>query len=206
MIVACLDLEGVLFPEIWINVAEITNIPELSLTTRDINDYDKLMAHRLSILNKNNIKIDRIKEVISALEPLDGAKDFYFKLREKFQIIILSDTFYQFAMPLMKKLEYPTIFCHNLILENDGTITGYKLRLKELKKNSVKRLKELNFKTIACGDSYNDILMLEEADRGILFNPPENIAKQFKKFDIAKNHTELWNNFLNAEKKINLKF
>lgn len=202
MILTCLDLEGVLFPEIWINVAEKTNIPELRLTTRDISDYDELMSHRLKILKEKKIKLNDIKDVIKTLKPLDGVKDFFNKLKEKFQVIILSDTFYQFAMPLMKQLDYPTIFCHNLIIGDDDYIKGYKLRINDAKCNSVLKFKELNFKTIACGDSYNDITMLKNADRGILFRPPQNVIDEFKEFKVAFDYNKLWELFLQAENEL----
>jgi phosphoserine/homoserine phosphotransferase len=196
MVVACLDLEGVLFPEIWINVAEKTGISALKLTTRDISDYDKLMRHRLKILKKHNIKINKIKEVISTLNPIPGAKDFFCKLKKDFQVIILSDTFYQFAMPLMKQIDYPTIFCHNLIINNNGLVTNYELRMNDAKKNSVIKLKELNFKTIACGDSYNDTTMLAEADKGILFKPPANVINDFPQYPVTENYDDLLELFL----------
>ena len=199
MIMACLDLEGVLFPEIWINVANKTEIPELRLTTRDISDYDKLMQHRLKILKEKKIAIQEIKNIINTLKPLPGAKAFFKRLKEKYQIIILSDTFYQFAMPLMKQLDYPTIFCHSLVINNYGYITNYKLRMKDSKKNSIIKLRELKFNTIACGDSYNDIAMLESADKGILFRPPENFVEDYSKFPIAMDYDSLWKEFITAE-------
>jgi phosphoserine/homoserine phosphotransferase len=202
MILACLDLEGVLFPEIWINVAEKTNIPDLRLTTRDISNYDELMKYRLKILKEKKIKLNDIKEVINTLRPLDGAKEFFIKLKEKFQIIILSDTFYQFAMPLMKQLDYPTIFCHNLLIDDDGYIKDYKLRINDAKRNSVLKFKDLNFKIIACGDSYNDIAMLKSADRGILFKPPQNVVDEFKEFTVAFDYNKLWELFLQSEKEL----
>ena len=202
MLVACLDLEGVLLPEIWINVAEKTKIPELRLTTRDISDYDELMRHRLKILKENDITIELIKDVIDGLSPLDGARDFLYKLKEKFQIIILSDTFYQFAMPLMKKLDYPTLFCHKLIIDNNGYIVDYKLRLNDSKRNAVIKLKELNFNIIATGDSYNDITMLKEADRGILFRPPQNVINEFPQFPVSVDYNGLLEEFIKAEEEI----
>ena len=196
MIVTCLDLEGVLFPEIWINVAEKTGIKELRLTTRDINDYDKLMQHRLKILKEYKIKLSYIQKIINTLKPLKGAKEFYFKLRKEFQVIILSDTFYQFAMPFMKQIEYPALFCHNLIIDDNGFISNYKLRIKDAKKNSVLKLKELNFKTIACGDSYNDLSMLKAADKGILFKPPQSVKDEFSQYPVAENYEDLWDEFI----------
>lgn len=199
MILACLDLEGVFLPEIWINVAEKTGVKELKLTTRDINDYDKLMRYRLEILKDNNIKLRDIEDVINTLEPLEGAKDFLNKLKSEFQVVILSDTFYQFAMPLMKKLDYPTLFCHNLKSDNEGFISDYILRVKDSKRNAVIKFKDMNFKTIASGDSYNDISMLKEAHKGILFSPPENVVKEFPQFPVTYDYQTLWNEFIKAK-------
>lgn len=202
MILACMDLEGVFLPEIWINVAERTGIKELRLTTRDINDYDKLMQHRLKILRENKIKLKDIENVISTLSPLEGAKDFLLRLKERFQLVILSDTFYQFAMPLMKKLDFPTLFCHNLETDNEGYISKYILRIKDSKKNAVTKFKELNFTTIASGDSYNDISMLKEAHKGILFSPPENVVKEFPQFPVAYDYEKLYELFMKAEEEL----
>ena len=176
---ACLDLEGVLLPEIWIAFAEKTGLEKLRLTTRDIPDYDKLMQDRLKILNENNLKLMDIENVIKTLSPLEGANDFLNWLSSEFQVIILSDTFYQFVGPLMENLGYPTLFCNELLVENDGEITGYRLRQKDGKTKAVSALKGLNFQVIAAGDSYNDIGMLQEADAGILFCPPDNVIKEF---------------------------
>ena len=203
MIIACLDLEGVLLPEIWINVAEKTNIPKLRLTTRDIKNYDELMQHRLKILKEKNINLKDIKNIIETLCPLPGASEFLKKLQENFQVIILSDTFYQFAMPLMKKLNYPVLFCHDLITNNEDLIINYKLRLKELKMNSVLKLKELNFKIIACGDSYNDVTMFSKADKGILFKPPQNVTVEFPQYPVALDYDSLWTEFIKAKEEIN---
>lgn len=202
MIIACLDLEGVLVPEIWIAVAEKTGIEDLRLTTRDISDYDKLMKHRISILDKHKIDIKLIQEVINKIEPLQGAVEFIGRLREKFQIIILSDTFYQFGMPLMKKLGNPTLFCHDLVIDEAGKIINYKLRMADQKRETVKRLKELNFNIIASGDSYNDTNMLSVADRGVLFCPPQRVIDEFPQYPVASNHEELFNYFIQAEKEI----
>ncbi len=202
MILACLDLEGVLLPEIWINVADKFGVKELRLTTRDISDYDQLMNHRIKILREKNIKMKDIEEVIATLSPLDGASDFLNRLREKFQIIILSDTFYQFAMPLMKKLGYPTLFCHKLIIDKEGFISGYKLRIKDSKRESVKAFHKINFSVIATGDSYNDTTMLGEADKGILFCPPDNVIKEFPQFQVAVTYDKLFELFCDAEKEI----
>jgi phosphoserine / homoserine phosphotransferase len=202
MILACLDLEGVFLPEIWINVAEKTGVPQLRLTTRDISDYDELMKYRLKILKEKNIKLNDIIEVINTLSPLSGACEFLKQLQERFQVIILSDTFYQFAMPLMKKLGFPVLFCHDLETDKEGYISDYKLRIKESKKTAVLNLKQLNYKIIASGDSYNDVTMLSAADKGILFCPPDNVIKEFPQFPVSMNYEELWEEFLSAEKEI----
>ncbi|MDF1658507.1 MAG: bifunctional phosphoserine phosphatase/homoserine phosphotransferase ThrH, partial [Verrucomicrobiales bacterium] len=185
MEIACLDLEGVLIPEIWINVAEKTGIKELLATTRDIPDYDVLMRQRLDILAANDLTIHDIQSVIDTLTPLDGAKDFLDWLKSEFQVVILSDTFYEFADPLMRQLDYPTLFCHKLGLDERGTITDYHLRMPDQKREAVKRFHEINFKVIAAGDSYNDTTMLTEADRGILFCPPQNVIDEFPQFPVA---------------------
>ncbi len=194
--IACLDLEGVLIPEIWINVSEKTKIKELSLTTRDISDYDVLMKKRLQILADNQLTLKDIQEVIATLKPLEGAKDFLDWLKSEFQVIILSDTFYEFAKPLMKQLDYPCLFCHRLEVDQDYKITDYKIRLKDQKKESVKALQKLNFQVIASGDSYNDTAMLTQAEAGILFCPPDNVIREFPQFPVAKNYEELKINFL----------
>lgn len=183
MITACLDMEGVLFPEIWINVAEKTGVQELKLTTRDIPDYDELMQKRIGILRTHGITLRQIQAVIAELRPLDGAVEFLAWLRERFQLVILSDTFYQFAMPLMKQIGYPAIFCHNLITDENNMITGYKLRQPDAKKAVVDAFRsQLLMETIAMGDSYNDTTMLGAADRGILFCPPQNVIDEFPQF------------------------
>ena len=187
---ACLDLEGVLLPEIWIKFAEKTGIEELKLTTRDIPDYDELMQGRLSILREKNLKIQDIHDVIATLSPLDGAIDFLNWLKSEFQVIILSDTFYQFAGPLMKQLAYPTLFCHNLIINDEGVIVDYKLRQKDQKTKAVKALQSLNLKVISAGDSYNDTGMLQQADAGILFCPPQRVIEEFPQFPVATNYDE----------------
>ncbi|MBW2327798.1 MAG: bifunctional phosphoserine phosphatase/homoserine phosphotransferase ThrH [Deltaproteobacteria bacterium] len=172
MHIVCSDLEGVFVPEIWINVAEKTGIKELRLTTRDISDYDVLMKRRLAILEENGLKIGDITEVIATMDPLEGAVEFLDWVRSRTQIIVVSDTFDQFAGPLMKKLGWPTLLCHTLSIEPDGFISGYVLRQKDSKREAVISLKNLNYKTMAVGDSYNDITMLKEADNGIII---ENI-------------------------------
>ena len=190
---ACLDLEGVLLPEIWIAFAEKTGIEQLRLTTRDISDYDELMQGRLKILKDNNLKLIDIQNVIKTLSPLEGAIDFLSWLKSEFQVIILSDTFYQFVGPLMQSLDYPTLFCNELIVNSKGDITGYRLRLEDGKTKAVSALKGLNFKIIAAGDSYNDTGMLQEADAGILFCPPENVIKEFPQFHVSRDYEEFKN-------------
>ena len=201
---ACLDLEGVLLPEIWIAFAEKTGIEELRLTTRDIPDYDELMVGRLKILKENNLKLIDIENVIKTLIPLEGAKNFLDWLKSEFQVIILSDTFYQFAKPLMGSLDYPTLFCHELIIDNKGEIKGYRLRQPDGKTKAVSALKGLNFQVIAAGDSYNDIGMLKEADAGILFCPPENVIEEFPQFPVSRNYTEFKQFFLERRAYIKL--
>ena len=188
--IACLDLEGVLLPEIWIKFSEKTGVEDLKLTTRDIPDYDELMTKRLSILKENNYKLENIKEVISTLKPLDGAIDFHNWLKSEFQVIILSDTFYQFVSPLMKQLDYPTLFCHQLVIDSDDSIVGYKLRQANGKQEAVKALQNLNFKVVAAGDSYNDIGMLKQADEGILFDPPKNVISDYPQFSVSTSYAD----------------
>jgi len=196
--IACLDLEGVLVPEIWINVAEKTGIAELRLTTRDIPDYDVLMKRRLQILDQHRLKLQDIQAVIATMSPLEGAQEFLHWLQSEFQVIILSDTFYQFAQPLMKQLHFPTLFCHSLKVDKAGKITDYVLRMKDQKRESVKKLKDLNFKVAAAGDSYNDIGMLEAADVGILFCPPEKIVQEYPRFQVTRDYTQLKATFQKA--------
>ena len=199
----CLDLEGVLLPEIWVAFAEKTGIEQLKLTTREIPDYDELMQGRLKILNDNNLKLIDIQNVIKTLSPLAGAIDFLAWLKSEFQVIILSDTFYQFVEPLMKSLDYPTLFCNDLIVNSKGDITGYQLRQKDGKTKAVSALKKLNFKVIAAGDSYNDTGMLQEADAGILFCPPENVIKEFPQFPVSRNYEEFKNTLLEMRVALN---
>ena len=200
--IACLVLEGVLLPEIWIAFAEKTGIEELRLTTRDIPDYDQLMVGRLKILKENKLKLNDIENVIKTLTPLEGAKNFLDWLKSEFQVIILSDTFYQFAMPLMGTLDYPTLFCHELIIDNKGEIKGYRLRQPDGKTKAVSALKGLNFQVIAAGDSYNDIGMLKEADAGLLFCPPENVIEEFPQFPVSRDYTEFKKIFLKTRDSI----
>ena len=199
---ACLDLEGVLLPEIWVKFAEKTGIEELKLTTREIPDYDELMQARLKILADHNLKIHDIQKVIATLSPLEGAVDFLQWLKSEFQVIILSDTYYEFIGPLMKQLDYPTVFCHSLVIDENGIITDYKLRQTDQKTKAVKALQSLNFQVISAGDSYNDTGMLQQADGGILFCPPENVIKDFPQFPVAKNYAEFKSLLISTKEKI----
>lgn len=192
---ACLDLEGVLTPEVWVNVSEKTKIPELRLTTRDEPNYDVLMKRRIKILDKHKLTLKDIQDVIATLAPLDGAKDFLAWLRARCQVIILSDTFAQFAAPLMRQLDYPTIFCNTLEVAPDGRIVDYHLRLPDQKRASVLALKQLNFHVVAAGDSYNDTSMLMAADAGIFFRPPATITKEFPQFPVTQTYDELKTQF-----------
>ena len=191
MNLVCLDLEGVLVPEVWINVALKTGIKELQLTTRDIPDYDVLMQGRIRILAEHKLGLREIQDVISKMEPLDGASAFLDELRRECQVVILSDTFYEFGMPLMAKLGMPTLFCHKLEVSPAGHITGYKLRQSDPKRRAVAAFKQLNYRVIAAGDSYNDTSMLAEADAGILFSAPANVVAEFPQFPLANTYPEL---------------
>ncbi len=191
MDIICLDMEGVMVPEIWINFAEKTGIEELKLTTRDIKDYNELMDHRLKILNENNLKINDIQEVIATLEPFEGAKEFLDWIRKHSQLVILSDTFSEFAKPLMEKLGFPTLFCHELEIANDGKITDYKLRMADHKTHAVKAFQGLNFNIFAAGDSYNDTGMLKQAQKGVLFRSPQNVQADFPMFQTAETYEEM---------------
>lgn len=198
MELACLDLEGVLVPEIWIAFAEKTGIEELRATTRDIPDYNVLMKQRLAILDQHGLKIDDIQDVIATLEPLPGAIDFVNWLRERFQVIILSDTFYEFSAPLMRQLGWPTLFCHRLVTDETGRVVDYKLRQEDPKRASVKAFHSLNYRVIAAGDSYNDTTMLSEADVGILVHAPQNVIDEFPQFRSVNNHSELKEAFVES--------
>lgn len=198
MELACLDLEGVLIPEIWIEFANKTGIEELKATTRDIPDYDVLMKQRLKILADNNLKLDDIQEVIATLSPLEGAKEFIDWLRERFQVVILSDTFYEFAQPLMRQLGFPTLFCHKLEVNDEGYITDYKLRQVDPKRQSIRAFQLLNYRCIAAGDSYNDTTMLKQAEAGILFKSPQNVIDEFPQFPAVHEYAELKEQFLKA--------
>ena len=191
MELACLDLEGVLVPEIWIAFSELTGIDELRATTRDIPDYNVLIKQRLSLLDQHGLRLPDIQGVIATLEPLPGAADFLDWLRERFQIIILSDTFYEFSEPLMRQLKWPTLLCHRLITDDDGRVVDYKLRQPDPKRASVKAFHSLNYRVIAAGDSYNDTFMLSEADVGILFHAPQNVIDEFPQFQAVYEFDEL---------------
>ena len=202
MIVACLDLEGVLVPEIWIAFAEKTGIEKLRLTTRDIPDYNELMQGRLDILNENNLLLSDIQKVIKDISPLPGAKDFLDWLKSEFQVIILSDTFNQFAGPLMTQLDYPTIFCHDLIIDETGKINDFQLRMHDAKTKAVKAIQGLNLKVIAAGDSYNDTGMLKQADAGILFRAPQNVIEEFPQFPVTLDYDGLKKLFIENAKNL----
>jgi phosphoserine/homoserine phosphotransferase len=202
MRIVCLDLEGVLVPEIWIAFSEASGIPELRLTTRDEPDYDKLMRFRLAILKEKGLKLPDIQKVAAGMDVLSGALDFTQRLRERTQLIILSDTFMEFAQPLMAKLGYPTLFCNSLLAAPDGTITGYQLRQQNGKKHAVEALRSLNMKIFAAGDSFNDLAMIEAAHDGCLFRAPGAIRKEYSRFYCADSYEELFNRieiFLNHE-------
>lgn len=198
MEIACLDLEGVLVPEIWIAFAEKTGIESLRATTRDIPDYDVLMKQRLRILDENNLTLNDIQDVIATLEPLEGAVEFVDWLRERFQVIILSDTFYEFSQPLMRQLGFPTLFCHKLVTDAKGRVVDYQLRQKDPKRQSVLALKTLYYRIIAAGDSYNDTTMLSEADAGILFHAPDNVIAEFPQFPAVHTFEDLKKEFIKA--------
>jgi phosphoserine / homoserine phosphotransferase len=189
--IVTLDMEGVLTPEIWIAVAERTGLPELRRTTRDEPDYDKLMRYRLEILDRHGIGLSKIQEVIGGLRPLPGAIEFLDTLRAQVQVIILSDTFEQFAQPLLRQLNWPVLFCHRLVVENDR-IKGYQLRMRDQKRESVKALKALNYRVIAAGDSFNDTTMLAEAHHAFLFHAPQNVIDQFPQFPAMRTYADLF--------------
>ena len=191
MQIVCLDLEGVLVPEVWIEFSKRTNIPELSRTTRDEPDYDKLMRSRIALLAQHKLGLRDIQEVIAKMEPLAGAREFLDALRDRTQVVILSDTYYEFAMPLMRQLGYPTLFCHELAADDAGQVTDYRLRMRDHKRASVAAFRALNFHTIAAGDSYNDTAMLAEAHAGILFCPPQNVIDEFPQFAVTRSYEEL---------------
>ncbi|MBQ0958629.1 bifunctional phosphoserine phosphatase/homoserine phosphotransferase ThrH [Ideonella sp. 4Y11] len=202
MQVVCLDLEGVLVPEIWIEFSQRTGIPEFSRTTRDEPDYDKLMRFRIDLLAKNGLKLKDIQDVIGGMRPLDGAKDFLDTLREQFQVIILSDTFYEFADPLMRQLGRPTLFCHKLVIDEQGFVRDYQLRQPDQKRHAVNALKGLNFQVMAAGDSYNDTGMLGAAHAGFFIHPPASIVAQFPQFPVNHDYAQLLANFRAASARL----
>jgi phosphoserine/homoserine phosphotransferase len=191
MYIICADMEGIFTPEIWINVAEITGIKELRLTTRDISDYDVLMKKRLDILDENKLKLKDIQDVIATMQPLEGARQFLNWLRSKAKVIIVSDTYVEFAGPLIEKLGWPTLFCNTLTTDANGMIADYNLRQYDGKQKVVKALQSLNYKVIAIGDSYNDITMLKAAEKAILFRPPDNVRQEYAELPTASTYAEL---------------
>lgn len=192
MKVCCLDLEGVLLPEMWVAVAKKLKLKSLNVTTRDIPDYDELMTYRLNILKKEKIKLKTIQNIIAGLKPLQGAKTFIKKLQAEFPVIILSDTFYEFAAPLMKQLDNPTLFCNSLKVNRAGFITHYVLRQRDGKRKAVQSLQKIGFEVVASGDSYNDLTMLQTAEKGVLFNPPNQIKHDYPQFKVVKSYSSLF--------------
>lgn len=201
MELACLDLEGVLIPEIWVDFAERTGIEELKLTTRDIPDYDQLMRHRLGLLEQHGLGLPDIQAVIAGMAPLEGAREFLDWLRERFQVVILSDTFYEFAMPLMRQLGYPALLCHRLVVDAAGRVTDYTLRQRDPKKQSVIAFHSIYYRVIAAGDSYNDTTMLAEADAGILFRAPRRVIDEFPQFPAVESYDDLKLAFVDASER-----
>ena len=191
MYMICLDMEGVLTPEIWISVAQETGIDELKLTTRDISDYNVLMKNRLKILKDHNISLQDIQATINRMDLLPGAKEFMDWLRSVSQVLILSDTFIEFGQPFLAKLGFPTLLCHNLEIDSHGMISDYKLRIEDHKKKTVQAFKQMNYDIIAAGDSYNDTAMLQEASNGILFRPPQNVIEEFPQFPVVHDYRDL---------------
>jgi phosphoserine/homoserine phosphotransferase len=195
MLMACLDLEGVLVPEIWIGFSEKTGIEELRLTTRDVPDYDALMRRRLGILREHGLGLHDIQRVIGTLRPLPGAAEFLAGLREDFQVAILSDTFYEFAAPLMRQLGYPLLLCNRLIVDDEGRISDFRIRQADPKRCAVRAFHDLSYRVVAAGDSYNDTSMLAEADAGILFRPPDNVIAEFPQFSVTREYDALRSEF-----------
>jgi phosphoserine/homoserine phosphotransferase len=196
--IACLDLEGVLVPEIWIEFAQITGIEELKATTRDVADYDVLMKQRLRLLDEHGLGLSEIQAAVANLRPLDGAKDFVEWMNQRFQVVILSDTFYEFSEPLMRQLNWPTLLCHRLVVDSAGKVADYTLRQKDPKRQCVKAFRGLNFRVIAAGDSYNDTTMLEEADAGILFRAPDNVIAEFPQYPAVHSYQALRQEFIKS--------
>ena len=192
MDIVCLDLEGVLVPEIWIAFSEKTGLPELRITTREEPDYDKLMRYRMDILRSHHLTLSDIQDVISTIHPLDGAKEFLDKVREITQVVILSDTFKEFAKPLMKQLGWPTILCNSLIVDKDNMLTGMTLRQKDGKRKAIEGFRSMNFRTFAAGDSYNDLTMIMKADKGCLFKAPENILKEYPQLRLCTTYDQFY--------------
>lgn len=199
MDIVCLDLEGVLVPEIWVRVADSTGIEALSATTRDVPDYDALMRQRLGLLDENKIGLADIQAAIAEMGPIEGAEGFLEALRERAQVVILSDTYYEFALPLMRRLGWPTLFCHRLETDGNGAITGYRLRMPDHKRGAVSAFRQLNFRVTAVGDSYNDTGMLAESDAGILFRAPENVIRDFPDFPVVETYPDLLEAIAEAE-------
>jgi phosphoserine/homoserine phosphotransferase len=197
--IICLDLEGVLVPEIWIAFADATGIPELRRTTRDEPDYDRLMRGRLAILEQHGLRLQDIQRVIAGMAPLPGARDFLDRLRAREQVVILSDTYVQFAAPLMRQLGYPTLFCHELVTDDAGRVTGYRLRIDDSKRRAVEAFRGLGFEVRAAGDSFNDTAMLAAAARGVLFRCPDVVAERFPRFRRTASYDELWSALLDEE-------
>lgn len=191
MQIVCLDLEGVLVPEIWIEVSRRTGIAELARTTRDEPDYDKLMRGRIEILGRHRLGLPDIREVIAQMRPMEGAREFVDWLRDSWQVVILSDTYYEFAQPLMRQLGYPTLFCHELVADDAGRVHDYRLRLRDQKRAAVRAFRDLGFHTIAAGDSYNDTAMLAEAHAGIFFRPPQNVIEEFPQYPVTRDYDAL---------------
>lgn len=191
MQIVCLDLEGVLVPEIWIEFSRRSGIPALARTTRDEPDYDKLMRGRIALLERHKLGLPDIQAVIAQLRPLDGAREFLDALRARTQVVVLSDTYYEFAAPLMQRLGFPTLFCHELVVDESGRVRDYRLRLRDQKRATVAAFRALNFHTIAAGDSYNDLSMLAEAHAGILFRPPANVVAEFPQYPVTRDYEEL---------------
>ena len=195
MLMACLDLEGVLVPEIWIGFSDKTGIEELRLTTRDVPDYDALMRRRLGILEAHGLGLHDIQQVIGTLRPLPGAAEFLAGLREEFQVAILSDTFYEFAAPLMRQLGYPLLLCNRLLIDDEGRISDFRIRQADPKRCAVRAFHDLSYRVVAAGDSYNDTSMLAEADAGILFRPPDNVVAEFPQFPVTREYEALRSEF-----------
>jgi phosphoserine / homoserine phosphotransferase len=196
--IACLDLEGVLVPEIWIEFAQITGIEELKATTRDVADYDVLMKQRLRLLDEHGLGLSEIQAAVANMRPLDGATDFVQWMHERFQVVILSDTFYEFSEPLMRQLNWPTLLCHRLVIDGAGKVADYTLRQKDPKRQCVKAFHGLNFRVIAAGDSYNDTTMLEEADAGVLFRAPDNVIAEFPQYPAVHSYQALKQEFIKS--------